>query len=372
MQTTPRRLANKCTRGINTVLGTTGGTTTSNNAGAANQNPAAFGMTGPAHDGGYMPWGQGPAQPQFRDDPPEEPEERYVARSRPAYSEVDYGVPDDGYGGPSASSSKRAMDEEDDDFDLDIDSDEDDFDIPDDDDGGPVGHTRRKGVARRARSSRQRHAPSHLEEERNYPMRGGGGRQDDRSSGGGRSGSYGYPPQQPMYQQGPPQQGGGYGHGYGQAPSQGQVQQNLAQSMARVGNQEVKTGDQLSVPRGQLVAAKIIEPDKEPTWILASVVEHMSEKGKYRVKDDDPNEGVDAPEYLVNGRHVVWLSEAADIMTRPGEDVLALYPDCTSFYKAKVVSAPPTKAEKYQLFFDGEASGQVRPIDCCYVFPWIG
>ena len=43
-----------------------------------------------------------------------------------------------------------------------------------------------------------------------------------------------------------------------------------------------------------------------------------------------------------------------------------------NIYKAKVVSTPPTKADKYMLFFDGEASGQVRPIDSCYVFPWIG
>ena len=173
-----------------------------------------------------------------------------------------------------------------------------------------------------------------------------------------------------MYQQ-PPPQAGGYGYGYGEARPD-RVQPTLQQAQARVGNQEVKTGDQLSVPRGQLVAAKIVEPDKEPTWILASVVEHMSEKGKYRVKDDDPNEGAYAPEYLVPGRNVVWLSEAADIITGPGGDVLALYPDCTSFYKAKVVSTPPTKADKYMLFFDGEASGQVRPIDSCYVFPWIG
>jgi len=125
------------------------------------------------------------------------------------------------------------------------------------------------------------------------------------------------------------------------------------------------------VPRGQQVAAKIIQPEQDPSWQLASVMEYISATQKYRVKDDDPAEGQFAPEYLVPAKNVIWLSEASNIITHKGGEVLAMYPDCTIFYKATVVAEPPTRVDKYQLFFDGEATGQVRPVDRCYVFPWM-
>jgi hypothetical protein len=134
----------------------------------------------------------------------------------------------------------------------------------------------------------------------------------------------------------------------------------------------VKTGDEVTIPRGQQVAAKIVQPNQDPSWILGSIVEFMSHNSKYRIKDDDPGEAAyGAQEYLVHGKNVVWLSEASNVLTYKGGEVLAMYPESTIFYKATVVASPPSRVENYTLFFDGEASGQVKTVNGCYVFPFI-
>jgi len=133
----------------------------------------------------------------------------------------------------------------------------------------------------------------------------------------------------------------------------------------------IKTGADMVVPRGQQVAAKIVQPMQDPSWILASVVEFISATKKYRIKDDDPAEGAFAPEYLVPARNVIWLAEASNLLTPKGGEVLAMYPDCTIFYKATVVQSPEDRTGRYMLFFEGETTQQVRTVEGFYVFPCI-
>merc|ERR1712224_647807 len=100
-----------------------------------------------------------------------------------------------------------------------------------------------------------------------------------------------------------------------------QHQRQQQQQQLHPNQSVVQTGESMEVPKGQQVAAKIVQPQQEPSWILASVIEYIAMTKKYRIKDDDPAEGAFAPEYLVPARNVVWLSEASNSITPKGGEV---------------------------------------------------
>eukprot|EP00009_Paramoeba_aestuarina_P009331 CAMPEP_0201522548 /NCGR_PEP_ID=MMETSP0161_2-20130828/18044_1 /ASSEMBLY_ACC=CAM_ASM_000251 /TAXON_ID=180227 /ORGANISM="Neoparamoeba aestuarina, Strain SoJaBio B1-5/56/2" /LENGTH=275 /DNA_ID=CAMNT_0047921431 /DNA_START=219 /DNA_END=1046 /DNA_ORIENTATION=- len=88
---------------------------------------------------------------------------------------------------------------------------------------------------------------------------------------------------------------------------------------------------------GTPVAAKIPSASKKeaPTWILASVVEYMSNVDKYKVQDEDVEGGSQI--YKLDPSSVVSLHESTNYVYDKGSTVMAMFPDTTSFYPATVV-----------------------------------
>ncbi|KAI7882050.1 hypothetical protein K492DRAFT_176562 [Lichtheimia hyalospora FSU 10163] len=96
---------------------------------------------------------------------------------------------------------------------------------------------------------------------------------------------------------------------------------------------------------GITVAAKQPkQKDKNEEWILAVVISFHPDKNKYHVEDIDQDESGQKQRYFIPTRHVIAVPESHEIRHLPelktGQDVLALYPGTTCFYKATVVLPP--------------------------------
>ncbi|KAI8638770.1 SGF29 tudor-like domain-containing protein [Parasitella parasitica] len=98
---------------------------------------------------------------------------------------------------------------------------------------------------------------------------------------------------------------------------------------------------------GTSVAAKQPkQKDKNEEWILAVVISYHSDKNRYEVEDVDQDEFGQKQRYMLQPRNVIPIPNVdeakglSEIST--GQDVLALYPGTTCFYRAKV-AAPPSK-----------------------------
>lgn len=121
---------------------------------------------------------------------------------------------------------------------------------------------------------------------------------------------------------------------------------------------------------GTSVAAKQSkEKDKSEEWILAIVIQYFPDKNKYQVEDVDQDEYGQKPRYMLPPRYVIPIpnSDEAKAATeiQAHQDVLALYPGTTCFYKATVVS-PPSKNKdltSYRVQFedDNDEVKQVMP-----------
>lgn len=113
------------------------------------------------------------------------------------------------------------------------------------------------------------------------------------------------------------------------------------------------TSDQLPLRAGRKVAARQKQQgvkgreDEGEEWILAKVVKMVGgDKMRYEVQDAD-----DGTRWVTTLKNIILLPDpeaAPHISSHPsnledfarGTQVLALYPDTTSFYRATVVSAP--------------------------------
>ncbi|KAG0737491.1 hypothetical protein G6F57_004078 [Rhizopus arrhizus] len=98
---------------------------------------------------------------------------------------------------------------------------------------------------------------------------------------------------------------------------------------------------------GTSVAAKQPQQkDKDEEWILAVVINYNSDKNKYQVEDVDQDEFGQKQRYMLQPRNVIPIPNASEARVLAeldiGQDVLALYPGTTCFYKAKVIE-PPSK-----------------------------
>ncbi|EIE80314.1 hypothetical protein RO3G_05019 [Rhizopus delemar RA 99-880] len=98
---------------------------------------------------------------------------------------------------------------------------------------------------------------------------------------------------------------------------------------------------------GTSVAAKQPQQkDKDEEWILAVVINYNSDKNKYQVEDVDQDEFGQKQRYMLQPRNVIPIPNASEARGLAeldiGQDVLALYPGTTCFYKAKVIE-PPSK-----------------------------
>ncbi|KAI8380230.1 SGF29 tudor-like domain-containing protein [Blakeslea trispora] len=90
------------------------------------------------------------------------------------------------------------------------------------------------------------------------------------------------------------------------------------------------------------------EKDKSEEWILAVVIQYHADKNKYEVEDVDQDDYGEKQRYMLPPRYVIPVLSSEEARSSPEilaqQDVLALYPGTTCFYKATVV-APPSKVQ---------------------------
>ena len=127
---------------------------------------------------------------------------------------------------------------------------------------------------------------------------------------------------------------------------------------------------------GEQVAAKVTRTDENGSWILASVQRFYIDTETYDVQDDDDTSKL----IRLPWTHVMRLSTGMEGCFDKGKDVMAIFPETTSFYKAKVSQSPvwkldhgvPTVREIIVKFEDDEdSSGRTphRRVPSRYVIP---
>ena len=92
---------------------------------------------------------------------------------------------------------------------------------------------------------------------------------------------------------------------------------------------------------GEQVAAKVSSKDEESAWILANVLSFDPVTNTYEVQDEDDNSKEDGNPTMVLSAitHVKRLYDNAAYLHK-GDEVLAVFPDTTSFYHGQVVRNP--------------------------------
>jgi hypothetical protein len=85
--------------------------------------------------------------------------------------------------------------------------------------------------------------------------------------------------------------------------------------------------------QGEQVAAKVLKTNENGSWILGNIIEFNG--SQYEVQDED-----DVSRKVTLGFNEVrrLIDTAAHL--RRGDDVLAVFPETTSFYRAQVVKNP--------------------------------
>ncbi|GAA5810080.1 hypothetical protein MFLAVUS_003498 [Mucor flavus] len=115
------------------------------------------------------------------------------------------------------------------------------------------------------------------------------------------------------------------------------------------------------ITRGTTVAARQPkEKDKNEEWILAVVLQYHPDKNKYQVEDVDQDDFGEKQRYMLPPRYVIPVKSSEEAKLSPEipayQDVLALYPGTTCFYKATVI-APPSKSKEiknYRVQFEDD------------------
>ncbi|CAO3608610.1 unnamed protein product [Mucor fragilis] len=119
-------------------------------------------------------------------------------------------------------------------------------------------------------------------------------------------------------------------------------------------------GNHIFVKGTTVAARQPKEKDKSEEWILAVVLQYYADKNKYQVEDVDQDDYGEKQRYMLSPRYVIPVlsSEAAKSSAEipAQQDVLALYPGTTCFYKATVI-APPSKSKdikNYRVQFEDD------------------
>ncbi|KAI7895707.1 SGF29 tudor-like domain-containing protein [Mucor mucedo] len=121
------------------------------------------------------------------------------------------------------------------------------------------------------------------------------------------------------------------------------------------------SGSSHIITRGTTVAARQPkEKDKNEEWILAVVLQYHPDKNKYQVEDVDQDDYGEKQRYMLPPRYVIPVKSSEEAKLSPEipsrQDVLALYPGTTCFYKATVI-APPSKSKEiknYRVQFEDD------------------
>lgn len=127
---------------------------------------------------------------------------------------------------------------------------------------------------------------------------------------------------------------------------------------------------------GEQVAAKVTRTDENGSWILASVQRFYADTETYDVQDEDDTSKL----IRLPWSHVMRLSTGVEGCFQKGADCMAIFPETTSFYKAKVSKSPvwrlhhgvPTVKEIIVKFEDDEDNSGKTPhrrVPSRYVIP---
>ena len=94
--------------------------------------------------------------------------------------------------------------------------------------------------------------------------------------------------------------------------------------------------------QGEQVAAKVTRTDENGSWILALVQRFYTDTETYDVQDeDDPSKLIRLP-----WSHVMRLSTGTEGCFQKDTDCMAIFPETTSFYRAKVSKSPVWKIDR--------------------------
>ncbi|ORE07924.1 DUF1325-domain-containing protein [Rhizopus microsporus var. microsporus] len=107
-----------------------------------------------------------------------------------------------------------------------------------------------------------------------------------------------------------------------------------------------KAKTNILAPGTSVAAKQPQQKDKDEVWILAIVISYHADKNKYQIEDVDQDEFGQKQRYMLQPRNVIAIPNINEAREHPelsvGQDVLALYPSTTCFYKARIVE-PPSK-----------------------------
>jgi SGF29 tudor-like domain len=92
---------------------------------------------------------------------------------------------------------------------------------------------------------------------------------------------------------------------------------------------------------GEQVAAKVTRTDENGSWILASVQRFYPETETYDVQDEDDTSKL----IRLPWNHVIRLSLGTEGTFEKGTRCMAIFPETTSFYRAKVSKNPVWELE---------------------------
>jgi SGF29 tudor-like domain len=135
--------------------------------------------------------------------------------------------------------------------------------------------------------------------------------------------------------------------------------------------------NKLAARPGEQVAAKVTRTEDNGSWILASVTRFYADTEAYDVQDDDDTSKL----IRLPWNHVMRLSMGTEGRFHKGKDCMAIFPETTSFYRAKVSKSPvwkldrnrsPIVAQMIVKFEDDEdANGRTphRRVPARYVIP---
>ncbi|KAI8086446.1 SGF29 tudor-like domain-containing protein [Halteromyces radiatus] len=119
------------------------------------------------------------------------------------------------------------------------------------------------------------------------------------------------------------------------------------EELKSVSPKKAKGSSDIYSPGTSVAARQPKQKDKNEEWILAIVLSFHADKNKYQVEDVEQDEYGQKQKYMLPPRSVIAVPENGDIKSipeiSPGEDVLALYPGTTCFYRAVVAHPPSSK-----------------------------
>lgn len=97
----------------------------------------------------------------------------------------------------------------------------------------------------------------------------------------------------------------------------------------------------LAARPGEQVAAKVTRTDENGSWILASVQRFYNDTETYDVQDEDDTSKL----IRLPWNHVMRLSMGGEGIFNKGTECMAIFPETTSFYRAKISKEPNWKID---------------------------